>query len=130
MMAKKYLLLPVIALLIISCEKIELKAPYQEIPVLYCLINAKDSVQYVRINRLYYCDDAYAFMQCKDSISYPFGAWEVILEQRINDVLQAEPVIFEPTYGIIKDEGQFANGNHVIYRTDTPLLTNCDYVLR
>ena len=129
-MPNRILLLLSFILFITSCEKIDLKAAYQEIPVVYCLLNAKDTVQYVRINRMYYCDNAYEYMQNEDSTTYPFGIWEVSLEQWVDSVLQGEPIIFEPTRSIVKENGQFATGNHVIYKTDAPLMANCTFVLK
>jgi hypothetical protein len=129
-MKRKLQLLSIIALLAISCEKIELKAPYEEIPVVYCLLNPKDSTQYVRINRMYYCDDAYAFPQNPDSVTYPFGEWEVLLEIWRNDQMIGKPINFAPTYAVKKDPGIFTADNHVLYFSNEPLLSKCDYVLK
>jgi hypothetical protein len=129
-MKRQLQLFLIIALIAIACEKVELKAPYQEIPVVYCILNPKDSTQYVRINRMYYCDDAYAFPQNPDSVTYPFGEWEVYLEQWRNDQIIAEPVYFAPTHGLPKEPGTFATDNHVLYFSTEPLLTKCEYVLK
>ena len=127
----KLQLLLIPALLSISCEKVELKAPYQEIPVVYCLLNPKDTTQYVRINRMYYCDDAYAFTQNADSVTYPFGEWEVLLEQWKNDQMLGDgPIKFKPTLMIPKEPGHYTTDNHVLYSSNEPLVTRCEYVLK
>ena len=129
-MKRKLQLSLIIALFAISCEKIQLKAPYQEIPVVYCLLNPKDTTQYVRINRMYYCDDAYEFPQNPDSVTYPYGEWEVLLEQWKNDQMVGSPIKFNPTMAIPKEPGLFTTDNHVLYITSEPLLPKCDYVLK
>lgn len=113
-----------------ACEKIDLKAPYEEIPVVYCILNQKDTTHYVRINRMFYCDDAYEYMHVEDSVTYPFGEWEVSLEQWRDSLMVGDPIQFEPTLEIVKEEGNFPTGNNVIYKSNQPLLTKCKYVLK
>lgn len=123
-------ILLILMLLSVACEKIDLKAPYQEIPVVYCLLNPKDTTQYVRINRMYLSDDAYAYIQNTDSTTYAFGEWEVMLEQWKNGQLAGEPIRFEPTLAYPKEPGAFSTENHVLYISSEPLLTKCEYVLK
>ena len=123
-------LLLLIILFMSACEKVDLNAPYMEIPVVYCILNQKDTVQYVRINRMYQCENGYDYMQNVDSITYAFGAWEVCLEQWRNGEMIADPIVFEPSTAIAKDNGPFTTGNHVLYKTEQGLLANCDYLLK
>lgn len=129
MRRKPYILL-LLVFFTFSCEKIDLRAPYKEIPVVYCLLNQKDTTQYVRINRMYQCDDAYAYVQDADSVTYPFGEWEVFLEQWQNGQMIGDPVKFKPTLSVPKEPGPFTTDNHVLYFTKQPLLTKCEYVLK
>lgn len=128
---KKYITISLLLILIITaCEKLEKNAPYREIPVVYCLLNPKDTVQYVRINRLYQAEDAYAYVRVPDSVTYKFGVWEVMLERWENGEQIGNPICFEPTLSIPKETGLFTTENNVLYQSFAPLNTKCDYVLR
>ncbi|MEO6758455.1 MAG: hypothetical protein ABIO24_03305 [Saprospiraceae bacterium] len=49
-MKKLLLLLPLAALLLASCTNdFDVTAPWKEIPVVYAILSAKDTAQYVRI---------------------------------------------------------------------------------
>jgi hypothetical protein len=129
-MKSKLHILLILSLFAIACEKIDIKAPYKEVPVVYCLLNPKDTAQFVRINRMYLSDDAYAYIQNADSVTYAFGEWEVLLEQWKNGEMAAEPIRFEPTLAYLKEPGAFSTENHVLYVSDEPLLNKCEYVLK
>jgi hypothetical protein len=51
---KKNLLIILVLLGFVSCDnKLEINAPYREIPVIYGFININDTVQYLRIQKVF-----------------------------------------------------------------------------
>lgn len=72
-MKKAGLIFIILALILtVSCEKDLELAKWEEISVIYSLINIKDSAQYLRINRVYSTDnDPLNYTQINDSVNYP-----------------------------------------------------------
>ena len=117
-------------LLAISCEDDLDVAPYKPITVVYGLINIKDSVQYVRINRGFSTDgDANEIPPINDSVNYPLDAFEVFLEEYRDGELVGEPVPYEPV-DRQKEPGLFSNESNCVYRTEVPIRKDCEYKLR
>lgn len=105
------------AFIIHGCKTdFEVVAPYKEIPVVYGLLNASDSLQYIRIQKAYLGEgNALTMAQNADSIYYP-DILDVKLEEfnsngtfirSINLIRDVQP----------KEEGVFASMVHYIYRT-------------
>lgn len=119
-----------VILLSISCEKDLEIARYKEISVIYALINIKDSVQYLRINRGYSTnDDPYNYTQINDSVNYPNDAFEVFLEEYKNGSQVGETVQYFPV-DRQKEPGLFSSESNCVYKTNTPIQEDTEYKLR
>lgn len=125
----KYFLLIFLSLCI-SCEEDLDIAAWKEIPVVYGIINIKDTTQYVRINRTYLSsDDPYPYTQVNDSVNYPFDAFEVSLEEYKNGNLLGDPIYYEPI-DRQKEPGMFSNESNCVYKLNIPIDSENEYILR
>lgn len=113
-----------------SCEKDLEMARWEEISIIYSLINIKDTLQYVRINRLYSCpDDPYLYTQVDDSVNYADNPFDVFLEEYKEGVLTGEPVMYHAV-DRKKEPGLFSSASNCVYKTNTPVNKECTYRLR
>ena len=87
-----------LALFAASCEvPFDPTAPADATPYIMCVLNAKDSVQYVRVERSYVCrENAYNFSKNADSVYYP--PEDIIVKLTRFDTLDGsimeDPIIF------------------------------------
>jgi len=113
-----------------SCETDLEVAPYKDVTIVYGIINIKDTVQYLRINRGFLTtDDPYNYTQVNDSVNYPENAFQVFLEEYKDDEMIGEPVEYEPV-DRQKEPGLFSNESNCVYMTNTPINEECQYKLR
>ncbi len=123
-------LLLVSAFIINGCKTdFEVVAPYKEVPVVYGLLNASDSLQYIRIQKAFLGEgNALTMAQNPDSIYYPD-----ILNVKLDEYNSNGTFI--RTISLIRDvmpkeEGLFASSAHYIYRTQgEKILTQNNYKL-
>ncbi len=122
-----------LALILASCEvPFNPTAPADATPYIMCVLNPKDSAQYVRIQRSYVCqENAYNFSKNSDSVYYP--AEDLIVKLTRFDTLDGsimeDPIILYPTNEITKDSGQFATAGHYVFKTTEPIYSEFDYEL-
>jgi hypothetical protein len=117
-------------LLVISCKDDLDVAPYKHITIVYGLINIKDTVQYVRINRGFSTQgDPYEVTMINDSVNYPHDIFEVFLEEYRNGEMVGDPVPYEAV-DRQKEPGLFSNESNCVYRTEVPIHKDCEYKLR
>src|SRR5688572_3067377 len=96
---KKLFLFSVVLLavfLLPSCkDKLELNAPYKEIPSVYAVLNVQDKLHMIRINKVFLGEgDANLMAQVADSINYPAGELDVRLwDNHGNNILFHDSVI-------------------------------------
>ncbi len=104
------------AFLFISCNnEIDINADYEEIAVVYGLLNVSDSIQYVKVNKAFLSDKSVLeIAQISDSLYLPYKI-EVILTQVLNDVV-VDKMSLVPVE-VKKEEGIFAGPNQLVYRT-------------
>lgn len=116
-------------LLFASCStEIDINAPNQNVPIVYCILDTEDSIQYARVQKTYLVDQAaHTTVPHPDSIYYP-GEVQISLE-RWRDGAPVEIIPFEPTYDVPKDSGFFPGGSHVVYRGFTEILPLETYYL-
>jgi len=119
-------LLSVTAMLLVVCVSCETDfdttAPYQDITVVYGLLDPKDSMQYIKINKAFLSEDnvlRYAMME--DSNSYPFPM-DVTVEEFTPSGVLAKIHYFDTTTIYNKEPGLFYNPEQVIYRWQKPAL--------
>ncbi len=107
----------------------EVTAPYRDIPVVYGLLNASDSIQYIRIQKAFLGKgNALIMAQHADSIYYS-DILDVILEEynASGNLLRLIPLIRDT---LPKEPGIFASSPHYIYRTQgEKIYTFCHYKL-
>jgi hypothetical protein len=77
-----------LAFLFNSCHnKLELNAPYKEIPSIYAILSPSDSVQMIRINKIFLGEgNATQMAKISDSINYPEGELAVQLTRYVDGV--------------------------------------------
>jgi hypothetical protein len=100
-----------------SCKTdVDLIAPYKEIMVVYGVLNASDTVQYIRINKAFLGQgNAYQYAQVADSFQYK-DILDVTLERYKNNTLIAT-LPLERFEGPPLDSGIFASSPNILYRT-------------
>lgn len=121
-MNKLLIVLSIMAATFASCKNdIDVIAPYKETTVVYGLINAADSVQYIRINKAFLGEgNAETMALIPDSFNYP----------DILDVTLERTGIVSETINLIRDSsiamppGAFANVPNILYRTPAGKLIN------
>jgi len=117
-------LLPVLA----SCgTDLDILAPYQDIPVVYCILNPTDSVQYLRLEKSFAGEgDAYKMARQEDSVYYPDA---VVKLERWADGERKEQFLMEKTELPPRDSGIFLSEPNYVYRTDSILDKGGEYRL-
>lgn len=114
-----------------SCEEdFDLSAPYEELTVVYGLLNSSDSVQYIRIQKGFLTNgNAFEAAGISDSIYYgdildvkleTVGGGPVFNLQRVDG----------RDYGIYKDPGSFAHEPNILYRMSGRLDSLKSYRLK
>lgn len=100
-----------------SCKTdVDLIAPYEEIMVVYGVLNPADSVQYIRINKAFLGEgNAYQFAQVPDSFQYG-DILDVKLERFKNNNMIGT-INLERFEGSALDTGLFATSPNYLYRT-------------
>jgi hypothetical protein len=86
-------------------EKLELNAPYREIPSVYAVLDVSGTNHIIRINKIFLGEgDANLMAQVADSVNYPEGELKVTLKHSSNkvylfkdSVLQTDPGAFSTT---------------------------------
>lgn len=122
-MKKLFLLFPAISLFLASCSNdFEVTASWKEVPVVYAILSAKDSVNYIRVEKAFLDPNRSALevAQNADSIYYPANAIQVYLERvktgarvqltRVNGNLE----------GLVREGGIFATTPNWLYKISTP----------
>ncbi len=112
-------------LAISSCnEKLELNAPYKEIPSVYAVLDVSENTHIIRINKVFLGEgDANIMAQVADSINYPEGELEVTLIHSGGSVYQFKDSVLQT------DPGAF-NSTQRVYVNYQTLLTNGSYTLK
>ncbi|MFH0759989.1 MAG: hypothetical protein V2A67_00625 [Bacteroidota bacterium] len=130
---KKLCFIGLVAVLLLagsySCSTdIDINADNLETPIVYCILNTSDSVQYVRLQKTYLIDQAaLEYPPHPDSMVFP-GEIVVTMERLQNDVV-LETYRFLPTTEITKDSGFFPTEKHVLYKANAVIKANSKYRL-
>lgn len=114
-----------------ACDKSIEVAPWKEVSVIYGVINIKDSVQYLRINRMYTApyDAPYEYAAINDSVNYPQSLFEAFLEEYQNGELVGEPVDYYPV-DRQKEPGMFSSESNCVFKARAQINPESDYKLR
>jgi len=105
------------AALFAGCStELDINAPYKDITVVYGLLNMRDSVQYVKVNKAYLGDgDAYIYAQIQDSNEWNSNA---ITNAKVHRVLNGQRVSsfdLVPTPVTDREPGIFYAPNQLLY---------------
>lgn len=135
MKIKIVVILIAVAGLFHSCSTdFDINADWQDIAVVYSILNQNDTTNYVKLNRVFLGEaDAYVMAQEADSIFYdtaivfiePLSEGENLYNQQ-GDLIRYP--LYE-TYDIEKDSGIFSNEYNRLYATDEFLDPRYDYQL-
>ncbi|NLO67284.1 MAG: DUF4249 family protein [Bacteroidales bacterium] len=100
-------------------------APYQDVPVVYCILNPNDSTHYVRVEKSFLGEaSALDMARETDSIYYPDG--EVFIERWLNGN-RMESYQLERRVASARDSGIFTHDPNILYVFNAPLQTNSEY---
>ncbi len=126
-----HLLLPILALLVTSCEvEFSPNAAWKETPVVYCVLDQDDDTSWVRVEKCFLGEGSiYSYGHIADSVNYPQGALRVTLvAQRDGQAVDS----MDFTYTLRqRDTGLFAGSLQPAYFCVTKgrLKEDCRYVL-
>lgn len=125
-MLKKLLIIIGFSSLFAACEtEVDVNAPYEDIPVVYGLLDITDSVHYIKVNKTYLGEgDANLMAGVRDSSEY---ADMNVIVKKIN---QYDASKFDVEYALeevevtTKEEGLFYYPNQTVYRFIEPNLSS------
>jgi len=126
-----YPLIVLCCVLMVSCEvEFSPNAEWQEVPVVYCMLDQDEDTTWVRVERCYLSEgDIYSPSMVNDSINYPAGALQVKMYAMLNgtdvDSFDFEYVLRD------RDSGDFVSQAQPLYasRTRRSLRDECTYRL-
>jgi len=117
-------------LFLISCEKeFNVITEKQEAYAVYCLLNLKDSAQYVRINRVFLsADDPAQYLQDPDSVNIRAEDFKVTLQPFLEGAAE-NIILLNPTSDYPKDNGLFSTSHYQTFKTGISLKQDRTYRL-
>ena len=107
-------------------------SPSGSTPYVVCVLNPKDSAQYVRVQRSFICqENAYNYSNISDSLYYKIEDIEVYLTRfdTLDGAMMEQPIQLLPTSEIPKDSGDFSPNGHYLFKTKEPIHAEFDYEL-
>lgn len=121
------LLLAVVLILTQSCKNdIETNADWKEIFVVYGLLNATDSVHYVRVNRAFLSENQSALEVAKVVDTSYYSQLEVKVEEFDGNTLK-NTYLLATNNKLAKDTGVFGNYPNVLFSFGAKLNTSWQY---
>ena len=126
-MIRKTLLVLITLASIISCDNdLDIIAEWKDIPVVYGILNAQDSVHYVKLNKAFLGQgDVMSMAQEFDSLYYDqeeVGLRLVEYRRTAGQYIETKSIEMEPTDEIEKPlEGIFCAPDQIIYKSDASL---------
>lgn len=117
------------AVMLTSCERIDLTANYKDITISYSILNPKDEIHYFKVYRGFITDDnAFDAALDKSNIYYPVDSIEVRFEEYLNGKINRSAIL-DTTMQATKDSGDFAYPEQLLYYSDWKLNTDAVYRL-
>lgn len=117
------ILLPVFGILLAACSNdFEVAAPWKEIPVVYAILSAKDTANYIRIEKAFLDPEQSALniAQIADSIYYPENEIAVYLERPSVSAREQLHRVDGNLEGFPREDGVFASQPNWLYKLNTP----------
>lgn len=120
------------ALTMFSCQKdFDPIGEYQESYAAYCLLNLRDTVQYVRINKIFLTKDNPAqYFQEADSVNIDPELMEVSLTALEEGMDTGEEYFFIPTDEFPKEDGTFSSAHYYVFKSPVLLESGKSYRLK
>ena len=117
-----YIFVVFASLSIVSCKTdIDANAEYQDITVVYGLIDPADSVHYVKITKAFLGEaNALDLAADANNFNYEAGELEVTIEALSGGVVVGTNVLTRTVNELPKDTGTFDNTNNVLYKFVEP----------
>ena len=108
-----------------SCETdFNVNADWEEVTVVFGLLDQSDTLQYIRINKAFLGDEsAYVMASVSDSLNYNPENLEVKIERLSSSGVVLQSRILTDTI-MEKEDGYFATDNNIIYVFDTDNFLN------
>lgn len=121
---KKYILVlivPFIAAFFSSCETdFSTTAPYEDITVIYGLLDSHDSIQYIKINKAFLTEqNVLTYAALRDSNEYLFKL-DVTLEEWTESGNKVNTYVLDTTTIYNREPGQFYYPEQTIYKVPRP----------
>ncbi len=126
---RREILIAVIFISLVSCnDNLVVMAPYQVVPVVYCVINSREPTQYLRLEKSFLgAGNAYDMARQSDSIYYKKAS--VFIERWANGEMK-EQFPMQLTTAPPRESGIFTNDPNYLYSLKTPILGNQEYRLK
>ncbi|MCO6499807.1 MAG: DUF4249 family protein [Vicingus serpentipes] len=107
-----------------SCStEIDVNAPYEDITVVYGLINPADSVHYIKVNKAFSgTSSALDLAANSANFNYSAGVLEVTVEEHNSNGLVKSYLLTRTVDEVIKDPGIFDNSGNVLYKFIEPAI--------
>lgn len=121
----------ILSALFVACStEFSINGDWEDVAVVYALLDYSDTAQYVRLNRAFLGEgNAYEMALIKDSIYYDQAT--VFLTPVINEVPQtAQRIQLSITDEIEKDSGTFYYDENYLYKTEQALEPGYQYELK
>lgn len=132
-----YLVIVFFALVFTSCKNtLNINAPYKEVPTIYAVLNPQETLQMIRVNKIFLGEgDANAMAQVADSINYQAGDLLITLERFVNGVqVSATPTgnkqVITFRDSVIQTAPGAFNSTQRVYVTSDRLFVTGQYVLK
>ena len=137
--SSSYLIIGLCVLFLSSCKnKLEINAPYKEVPTVYAILNPQEVLQMIRVNKVFLGEgDANQMAKVADSINYQAGDLTITLERSVNGV-QADattsatgnPKIITFRDSVIQANPGAFNTTQRVYVTSERLFVTGQYTLK
>ena len=107
-----------------SCEnEVDINADWKETIIVYGLLDANDSVQYIKINKAFLNEKQSAYQVAQNSDSLYLDSVKVTL----TDLFTGEIIVLDRTNKLKKDSGIFANDVNYLWQTTKKLAEDREY---
>lgn len=131
-MIRKTLLVLITLASIVSCDNdLDIIAEWKDIPVVYGILNAQDSVHFVKLNKAFLGQgDVLSMAQEYDSLYYnqeEVGLRLIEYRKTAGQYIETKSIEMEPTDEFVKPDGVFSGPDQIIYKSDASLNNERNY---
>lgn len=125
-MIRKTLLVLITLASIVSCDNdLDIIAEWKDIPIIYGVLNAQDSLHYVKLNKTFLGQgDVMSMAQEFDSLYYDLeevGLRLIEYRRAAGQYIETKSIEMEPTDEFVKPDGIFSSPYQITYKSDASL---------